>query len=395
MAKIAILGVGKMGSAMAKELAAANHEVILWNRTNEKAIELAKITPNTIVASSVKEALKNADVALCLFVSGEVTENALLGDASILSEANKSIVIADMGTSGVSSAKKLGAAISQAGLKFVDAPVSGSIATIAAHQLLVMASGDYDDVSNVEPILMSFSKKVLHVGGIGAGQAMKLAVNLIVHSLNSAVSESLALATSAGVAPEKVYEVFEESVIAAPFVKYKKGTDMSGIYKTSRGQAIDLDRLKLINQTAIAVGNAGTNARGDLVQGGKIVKTREQLAQEHYNISGNNIVKDQKVRRSGAEIQPDTPKPAEPVQITDPFEDLKNPYGIGIEKAKGIKNKKYHIEDIINGKHLHYPLHKFKNKLFDSGYVPKVCGSCGFSEERITDGKMPLARQIP
>jgi hypothetical protein len=72
------------------------------------------------------------------------------------------------------------------------------------------------------------------------------------------------------------------------------------------------------------------------------------------------------------------------------FEDLKNPYGIGIEKAKKIKNKKYHIDDIIDGKHLHYPIHKFKNKLFDSGYIPKVCGSCGFSEERVTDGKMPL-----
>lgn len=72
------------------------------------------------------------------------------------------------------------------------------------------------------------------------------------------------------------------------------------------------------------------------------------------------------------------------------FEDLKNPYGIGIEKAKAIKNKKYNIDDIIDGKYLHYPLHKFKNKLFLSGYVPKICGGCGFSEERITDGKMPL-----
>jgi hypothetical protein len=72
------------------------------------------------------------------------------------------------------------------------------------------------------------------------------------------------------------------------------------------------------------------------------------------------------------------------------FEDLKNPFGIGIQRKVGIRNNKYHIEDLIDGKHLKYPLHKFKNKLFDSGYVPKVCGSCGFSEERITDGKMPL-----
>ncbi len=72
------------------------------------------------------------------------------------------------------------------------------------------------------------------------------------------------------------------------------------------------------------------------------------------------------------------------------FEDLKNPFGVGIERTKTIRNKKYHIDDLIAGKHLKYPLHKFKNKLFDSGYVPKVCGSCGFSEARITDGKMPL-----
>jgi len=72
------------------------------------------------------------------------------------------------------------------------------------------------------------------------------------------------------------------------------------------------------------------------------------------------------------------------------FEDLKNPTGVGIQRKVGIRNTKFHIEDLINGKHLKYPLHKFKNKLFDSGYLPKVCGSCGFSEERITDGKMPL-----
>jgi hypothetical protein len=73
------------------------------------------------------------------------------------------------------------------------------------------------------------------------------------------------------------------------------------------------------------------------------------------------------------------------------FEDLKNPYGFGIARAReSIRNRKYNIEDIIAGKYKKYPIHKYKNKLFDSGYVPKVCGSCGFSEERLVDGKMPL-----
>jgi hypothetical protein len=72
------------------------------------------------------------------------------------------------------------------------------------------------------------------------------------------------------------------------------------------------------------------------------------------------------------------------------LERLKNPSGKGIERAKYIRNRSYHIEDLINGKHPKYPLTRFKNKLFDSGYVPSVCSCCGFSEARITDGRYPL-----
>jgi 3-hydroxyisobutyrate dehydrogenase len=222
VAKVAILGVGKMGAAMAKELSEAEHEVILWNRTIEKAELLAKSIKNAKVAKSVIEAVAEADIALCLLVSGAVTEQTFFSDPEVLRNANRSIIIVDMGTSGVQTAHKLNEIVRSMGLRFVDAPVSGSIATIAAHQLLVMASGDSSDILEIEPILLSFSKKVFNVGEVGNGQTMKLAVNLIVHLLNAAVSESISLATRAGVELEKVYEVFDESVIAAPFVKYKK-----------------------------------------------------------------------------------------------------------------------------------------------------------------------------
>jgi hypothetical protein len=64
--------------------------------------------------------------------------------------------------------------------------------------------------------------------------------------------------------------------------------------------------------------------------------------------------------------------------------------GTIIPRKKHIKNRSYHIDDLISGKHPKYPLHRFKNKLFDSGYVPRVCSCCGFSEARLTDGKYPL-----
>ena len=224
MAKVAILGTGKMGGAMARELATAGHDVLLWNRTRASADELATqiSKPNVTVVETVKEALVQTDVALTLFTDGLITQKVLLSDPEILKSVNKKLVIVDMGTSGVESAKALELAITAAGLRFVDAPVSGSMATIASHQLLVMASGVEADVLEITPVLMSFSKKVAYLGHAGAGQAMKLSVKLVVHSLNAAVSEALALAKASGIDASSAYDVFEESVIAAPFVKYKR-----------------------------------------------------------------------------------------------------------------------------------------------------------------------------
>lgn len=97
---------------------------------------------------------------------------------------------------------------------------------------------------------------------------------------------------------------------------------MGNIYRTARGSQIDLQKLKLMNETVVAVGNANQNARGDIVSKGRIVKTREQLAQEHYNISGNNIVKEVKVKRSMADVEPDHVQ--EPLNFENVYDSLSN-----------------------------------------------------------------------
>lgn len=84
---------------------------------------------------------------------------------------------------------------------------------------------------------------------------------------------------------------------------------MTSVYKTSRGTQIDIDRLKLLNETTIAVGNAGVNARGDMVQGNKIIKSREEMMQEAYNISGNNIAKNHKIKESASDLESDIVAP--------------------------------------------------------------------------------------
>ena len=178
--------------------------------------------PAVTVSSTPKAALENVDIALCLFTNGTVTQSVLLDDSNVLEGVRSNLIIVDMGTSGVESAKALARALASKKIAFIDAPVSGSVATIAAHQLLVMASGDEAVIQKATPIFSVFAKKTAYLGQAGAGQAMKLAVNLIVHTLNAAVSEGLALATASGIEASAAYDVFDESVVAAPFVKYKR-----------------------------------------------------------------------------------------------------------------------------------------------------------------------------
>ncbi|MSX14553.1 MAG: NAD(P)H-binding protein, partial [Actinobacteria bacterium] len=192
MTKVLIVGAGKMGGAIAKELAAQDVPIKLWNRSEPKLDSLKSEIKISSFSTSTNliQAIADADIVITLLTSGQSVEEVLLAPG-VLQACKPSAIIVDMSTSGVATASKLDKEISQIGLRFVDAPVSGSMATIAAHQLLVMASGNESAINEITPTLMKFSKKVANLGPAGSGQVMKLAVNLIVHSLNAAIAESL------------------------------------------------------------------------------------------------------------------------------------------------------------------------------------------------------------
>jgi 3-hydroxyisobutyrate dehydrogenase-like beta-hydroxyacid dehydrogenase len=241
-----------MGSAMARELVAAGHRVSLWNRTSSVVDAIIASIDSDLMDSSptASQALSQADIAICTLADGVTTQSVLLSDHQTLAGANRDLIIIDMGTSGVDAAKALNAGITSAGLRFVDAPVSGSVSTIAAHQLLVMASGNQAAIEEVTPTLLAFAKKVAHLGEAGTGQVMKLAVNLIVHTLDSAVAEALAIAVKSGISPSSAYDVLDESVIAAPFVKYKRAAFLDSKAPVAMRIDTSLKDLFLINQLA-------------------------------------------------------------------------------------------------------------------------------------------------
>jgi hypothetical protein len=94
---------------------------------------------------------------------------------------------------------------------------------------------------------------------------------------------------------------------------------MAGVYTTSRGKQIDINQIKVKNEMVVAVGNAGTNARGDLVKGGKIVKSREEVMRDQYNIRGNNIPKNDPIRESLAHVEADA---VAPMNFESPFHEM-------------------------------------------------------------------------
>ena len=209
MADVAVLGTGRMGAAMARRVALAGHRVtVLEPHAGHGAGRGGRAArgADARVASTAAEAVQGRDVVLSMLADGSATCAVLL-DSDVTAALRQDAIVCDLATSGVAAARALADGLGARGVGFVDAPVSGSVPAVDAGTLLVMAAGEPSAVDAVRPVLEAFARKVVRVGDAGAGQAMKLAVNLVVHDLNTALSEALVLAERSGITREKAYDV--------------------------------------------------------------------------------------------------------------------------------------------------------------------------------------------
>jgi 3-hydroxyisobutyrate dehydrogenase-like beta-hydroxyacid dehydrogenase len=220
-ATVAVIGAGRMGSAMVRRLRGNGADVVVFNRTAERARALAAETGADAVATA-REAAAAAPVVLVSLADDHALEMAYGGPYGIIAGITAGSVVADTSTVDPQTILRLGPQIAACGAALIDTPVSGSIPSVAAGELTVLAGGDAAPLERARPVLESLARRIIHVGPLGAGATMKLAVNSIVHALNAAVSEALVLAESAGVQRSAAYEVFASSAVAAPFVLYKR-----------------------------------------------------------------------------------------------------------------------------------------------------------------------------
>ncbi len=202
---VGFIGLGIMGKPMAKNLIEAGHELVVYNRTQSKAEELAG--DGATVAGSPREVAEQADVIITMLPDSPQVEEVLVGEDGVLEGIKEGALIVDTSTISPVVTEELAAKVKEKGASMLDAPVSGGDVGAIEGTLSIMVGGSEEDFERARPLFEAMGKTVTHVGETGAGQVVKAANQIVVALTIEAVSEALVLGSKGGVAPEKILDV--------------------------------------------------------------------------------------------------------------------------------------------------------------------------------------------
>ena len=212
--RVALLGTGKMGGAMTRRLAAAGHELTLWNRTRERAEALGVGK----VAATPAEAVETAEIVISMLTDANAVRATYLGDDGASSAAKKGQVFVEMSTAGPEISREIAPAVEQAGAQLVEAPVMGSIVAVESGKLFILAAGDEAAIERARPVLEALGE-VRRVGDLGSAAALKLVANSMVAGVSALAAELQAAGTAAGLDAEDVFTVISRM---APALNMRK-----------------------------------------------------------------------------------------------------------------------------------------------------------------------------
>ena len=258
MAKIGFLGLGEMGTPMARRLLQAGHDVVVWNRSAERTAPLAK--EGAAVAPSPAKAAAGRDFVITMLATPEALEQVLFGAEGLAPALSPGQILIDMSTVGPDEVRSAAARLPK-GASLVDAPVRGSVPQATTGRLDIFVGAADQDYERVRPILETLGS-VRHTGGPGSGAAMKLVANLALGAAIVTLGEALSLGESLELQRNILLDVLADSPIG-PIVKAKRANVESGQFAPSFKLRHAAKDLRLVTETATARGRDLKQARAN------------------------------------------------------------------------------------------------------------------------------------
>jgi 2-hydroxy-3-oxopropionate reductase len=218
--KIGFIGTGIMGAPMARNLMEDGYELVLFNRTTEKAEEVAG--DGATVVGNPREVAESCDVVVLMLPDSPQVEEIVEGEDGVLEGLKEGALIVDMSTISPVVTRELAEKIEERGASMLDAPVSGGEPGAQQGTLAIMVGGGEEDFERARPLLEVMGDAITHVGPTGAGQTAKAANQIVVAVTLEGISEALVLASKAGVAPEKILEAISGGLAGSNVMEAKK-----------------------------------------------------------------------------------------------------------------------------------------------------------------------------
>lgn len=248
MARVAFIGLGVMGFPMAGHLAAAGHDVSVYNRTASVAgdwITKYRETCDVVLstASTPSGAAADADIVFACVGADKDVVQICLGEDGAFAAMRKGAVFVDHTTASAQCARDMAAAAAESGLSFIDAPVSGGEAGAVNGALTVMCGGDHEAFEKVEPVMQAYAKSVKLLGEVGSGQLTKMANQICIAGVVQGLAEALHFSMEAGLDAKAVVEVISKGAAQSWQMDNRASTMIDGEFDF--GFAVDWMRKDL------------------------------------------------------------------------------------------------------------------------------------------------------
>jgi 3-hydroxyisobutyrate dehydrogenase-like beta-hydroxyacid dehydrogenase len=226
---VAFIGLGIMGSRMAKNLLANSITLTIFNRSAGPLLDLEK--QGATIAQTAQDAVRDADIVFTMLSSPEVVAQVAWSEDGFITHMKEDAIWVDCSTVNPSFSRQANEIATNHALRFVDAPVAGTKPQADQGELVFFVGGSEDDLREIDPLLNIMGSKVIHIGPTGQGSAFKMLVNALLAQSMVAFAETVLLGEKLGLSRDFLLNILPNLAVTAPFTKAKADMIRAGDYE--------------------------------------------------------------------------------------------------------------------------------------------------------------------